>query len=71
MEICKVTPRGEVTGSEGEANAAFIVTACNAHEELLAACEAAYDCFGYDENWWKAGIMRTLESAIAKAGGGK
>jgi len=41
-EICKVTPRGEVTGSEGEANARLIAAA----PELLEACKALKSCLG-------------------------
>ena len=32
----------QTVGSNDEANAAFIVRACNAHADLLAACKAAF-----------------------------
>ena len=42
-EICKVTPRGEMRDSEGEANAAFIVRAVNSHDDLLNALKAVVE----------------------------
>lgn len=41
IEICKVTPRGEVSESEGEANARLIAAA----PDLLEACKAFVDLF--------------------------
>ena len=43
-------------------NAPFIVKACNAHEELLEACKAAYGC--------RKGNHGMLKQAIANAEGG-
>lgn len=36
---------GRGTYDEGEANASFIIRACNAHEELVEACKAAKESF--------------------------
>jgi len=63
--------RGEVpvamvtyTGHE-DANAAFIVTACNSHDALVAACRAAYQC---DHNKpYPAEVLGKLGAALAKA----
>jgi hypothetical protein len=64
---------------ESKANARFIAKACNAHDELLAACRAAllslasqrkYCCYddrqliGHNED-----ATNVLEAAIAKAEG--
>ena len=55
---------------ETEANAAFIVQACNAHDELLAACEDfVYAIEGYEK---RTGIIQfhpsvdKARAAIAK-----
>lgn len=53
------------------ANAAFIVRACNAHEELVKALRAA------NEKLWKEGFttadetIAQIEAALSKAGGGQ
>ena len=53
----------------GRANAAFIVKACNAHDELVAACEALlHDYKGMvRENRRDGFIVEKVEAAIAKA----
>ena len=43
---------------EAEANAAFIVTACNAHDDLIEACKMAYEKHGH----------QYLFDALSKAG---
>ena len=55
-----------------DTNAAFIVQACNAHEELLAACRNALDALylmGDDESHlaYRQAAVKELEAAIAKA----
>ncbi len=55
-----------------EVNARFIVRACNAHEDLLAACEAALayvqDQYnGLDKEQWDTEVC--LRAVIAKAKG--
>jgi hypothetical protein len=56
-----------------DANAAFIVRACNAHDDLLAACEAARSWLGdfhSDAKSWPddlAALSGKLRAAIAKA----
>ncbi len=58
---------------QGEANAEFIVRACNAHDDLLAACEDAAFVLGkvLDKdiaNWERSdGLHNRLRAAIAKA----
>jgi hypothetical protein len=63
----------EMTADEGEANAAFIVLAVNAHDDLLAACEALHvrlfrEQGGQENSPWAA-PLRLLSNAIAKAEG--
>lgn len=55
---------------EAAANAAFIVTAVNSHEELLRACKAALDMLTNDRAIGVP-LQAWLEAAIAKAEGGK
>lgn len=55
-----------VTTDEAEANARFIVLACNAHDDLLAACERALECLTMDE---EDDLTRCLRAAIRKAEG--
>ena len=56
-----------------EANAAFIVRACNAHDDLLAALKyiatRKYNDRGYDENMrpFICDLQETARDAIAKA----
>ena len=59
---------------EGEANAAFIVRACNSHDELVAACKEAFNQIQYlHEKFQVTGsgcqVLAKLETAIAKAKG--
>lgn len=49
-----------------EANAAFIVKAVNAHDELVEACRLAYEDWQNGEHGSPAFIA--LERALAKAG---
>ena len=55
--------------SPTKANAAFIVKACNCHDELVAACEALlHDYKGMvRENRRDGFIIEKVEDAIAKA----
>lgn len=59
------------TGIAGEANARFIVTACNCHADLLEACKEAYRFFlVLNEIVQPEGMpemVRILEQAIRKA----
>ena len=50
--------------TEANANADFIIRACNAHDDLVEACKAALQCQldVMDEN-----TIDLLESALAKA----
>lgn len=71
--ICKMDRVGQKPRDpESEANAAFIVRACNAHDDLLAACKAALaDRFGADDPCVDADpITDQLRAALAKAEGG-
>jgi len=57
---------------EMEANAAFIVRACNAHDDLLEACKEAFNNFMGSPGFWHTrgelpSIGKILESAISKA----
>ena len=57
-------------GAETEPNARFIVQACNAHEELLAACEAVLNRVAAAERGRMApakAAFALLRAAIAKA----
>lgn len=59
--------------NQTEANARFIVTACNSHYELLAACELVFDGLlsnPPDLDTAELGARRILGEAIAKAKGG-
>lgn len=74
--ICNVqihqTPRanGLLDEDEREANAAFIVRACNAHDELLAVCKEIEDASVYwSEYDVPLGILHRLRAAIANAEG--
>jgi hypothetical protein len=67
-----------VYGDDGEplcwpvlANAEFIVRACNAHDELLAACESAVEAFGSPDDCGSCGqcSMCLCRAAIKKAKG--
>lgn len=51
---------------ESKANAAFIVRACNSHEELLEACKSALILIAPTD---QKALKRKLEQAIAKAEG--
>lgn len=55
---------------DGQENAAFIVRAANAHDDLVAALEAWVDAFGWDEgpNSMKA-LRDSSRAALAKAKG--
>lgn len=55
----------EIAKATTQANAEFIVRACNAHEELLAACEMAVSRLSVLEPC--STLVRTLDKAIAKA----
>lgn len=53
-----------------EANAQFIVTACNSHYKLLEACEFTLTCI--TENWKDlSNVVATLKQAINRAKGGE
>ena len=62
---------------EQEANAKFIVRACNSHYELLEACKEAYElvkneCEAHDKGDISRGdftLLEELEDVIAKAEG--
>ena len=57
-------------GGTPEANAAFIVRAVNAHEELLEACKCAGDALLANEgDPIKREALRQLREAIAKSEG--
>ncbi|MFA5322565.1 MAG: hypothetical protein WC373_07795 [Smithella sp.] len=71
---------GHSQQEEAEANAAFIVHACNAHDDLLAACKAfaEFQCkYQIDtknrfpgNDYWEEKAMKVVEmtiNAIAKA----
>ena len=71
---------GEIIPAEVMANARFIVHACNSHDELLAAAEAALEVWSVDpthlppgglpEHWTRlVGSIARLRAAIAKAKG--
>lgn len=51
------------TFDEARANAEFIVRACNAHDDLLAACKKVVEHFGDPA----CGALFGLRAAIAKA----
>jgi len=65
---------GDVPKAEREANAAFIVQACNSHDALVEACKRLYGAvlaYGKDNpqyGGW-AGLATTLKRAIDKAEG--
>lgn len=61
---------GEDRGGEGEANAAFIVKACNAHDELVAALRDVVDTCDSGDYYGapSAGAMQLARDALAKVG---
>lgn len=61
--------RGHVDAREAEANAQFIVTACNAHYDLLAACEAVVDLPSLHLPTHSK-LLNKVRSALRKAKGG-
>ena len=66
------TPAGWTAVVDSEPNARFIVNACNAHEELLAACKAVLLAgkAGRVKTSHLRGLIATMpqvEAAIAKA----
>jgi len=52
------------TGGDGEANAQFIVRACNAHDQLVAALKAVVEFYSYAE----FGPIAQAREALAAAG---
>jgi len=56
--VCRVSKSGG--GTRIEANAAFIVRACNAHDELVAALESA-------SRWLGAGSPKAARQRIIDA----
>lgn len=52
--------------TEGQENAAFIVRACNSHEDLLAACKGLVDLLDA-HSWGEGPALRAARAAIAKA----
>ncbi len=60
---------GPETQAESEANAAFIVRACNAHEDLLNACEVALSQLTEDREEYLDSDIQQIKDAIAKARG--
>jgi hypothetical protein len=63
---------GHFTWEEMNANAAFIVTACNCHDELLEACKEAFNQIQYlHEKFTITGsgaqVLAKLKTAIDKA----
>ncbi len=53
---------------ETEANAQFIVRACNSHDDLLEACQAVSTSLGeFTQDDTVDGMLMILEAAIAKA----
>ena len=67
------------TSGNAKANARFIVTACNSHDDLLEACKTAYEIFmsphasgSFTCNCGTCGTCETkkiVEQAITKAEG--
>ncbi len=55
------------TEAEALANAAFIVRACNAYDELLATCKAARRFAAADSICTCTEILEALDAVIAKA----
>jgi hypothetical protein len=54
-----------------KANAAFIVTACNAHDDLLAALQDFRDAYTHHRlDSQKHALAEAARAAIAKAKGG-
>ena len=65
-------PDDGVDADAGAANGAYIVRACNAHADLLAACEAALtDWHSHPRNFERKepDYLPMLRAAIAKAEG--
>jgi len=60
LEVARISENSNPNFAD---DAHFIVTACNAHDDLLAACKAALE-FGL-----LPGVVDQLRAAIEKAGG--
>ena len=60
-------PNQQRPDAECAANLEFIVRACNAHDDLVAALQQAVDAAGYGKVLNKAGWVQAC-AAIAKAG---
>ncbi len=63
-----------LTGDYNKADAAFIIQACNSHEQLLGAAKLALDYLWPQHNnghtrAWTEGMIVALKIAIAKAEG--
>ena len=62
--------KGFPTDEEGEANAEFIIRACNAHDDLLEACQSTLRSINdLKPNPTMEGCAMVLEQAIEKATG--
>ena len=59
---------GSVGKAEHEANAEFIVRACNSHDAMVEALEAMYLQMSHFESAWEeAGVVDLYGDAMAKA----
>jgi hypothetical protein len=64
--ICRIP---KTLDPNAEANARFIVRACNSHEKLLAALEAVYAWQHDDKEGDEDAVLDQVAAAIAKARG--
>ncbi len=67
--VARVLPQPFYTQGEQDANAAFIVQACNAHEALVEVCEGLLDLIDVDETLLAIILRRKAEAALKLARG--
>ncbi len=65
----QISPIAKVTSHNASANAAFIVRACNTHDELVAALEDAYQALSEEMGFYQSTTAIKIRAALRKAKG--
>lgn len=68
--IAVVMARYPMSATTQSSNAAFIATACNCHEELVAACKEAIELIEIMTDYKGLSTWEMLKAALSKAEGG-
>jgi hypothetical protein len=58
-----------VATANGDSHAAFIVQACNAHDSLVAACEAFIKAYETNQHWPSIDLVTAARAEVKKARG--